>query len=133
MLTKEEILGSPLKVLKVPTPEWKEGEHVFVRILSGPQTELVNEMLAERARIEKESPDDAVGELQHMAKMCCIFVCDEAGNKVLEVDEAEALFQKAFVPIQRCVFEGLAFNHMTEDTRKQLEEDLKKTMADAPG
>lgn len=133
MLTEQEILESPPKTLRVETPEWKEGGHVFVRILSGPQTELVQQLLAKRAKAEEESSNGAVNDMQHMSELCCIFVCDEAGAKVLEAEQAGALFQKAFVPIQRCVEEGLAFNHMTEESQKDLEESLKKTEAAGPG
>lgn len=133
MLTKKRILDSKLKLRKVETPEWEDGEHVFVRILSGPQTEQVQSLLHERDKVEKASPNGAASDMRHMANLCCIFVCDEAGRPVLDPKDASALFDRAFAPIQRCVDEGLAFNHMTEESRKELEEDLKKTVAGEPG
>lgn len=118
-LTKEEILGVPLKMQEVNTPEW--GGSVYIRELPG--TELA-------ALMDRPDEESDIAYTYRIATSC---ICDEDGQRLFEDGEHKALMAKGIAPLQRCIEAALDLNGMTDDSQEALAGNSEAIRTDGSG
>ncbi len=85
MSLRDQILSAPSKGLTpVPVPEW--GVTVYVRALSVSETEKAQKL---------------VGASDYYAQLAAFIIFDEHGNRVFTEEDAKALSDKDYAPLDR--------------------------------
>ncbi len=120
---KASLFAEGVPVEPVATPEWESMPKLHVRKLGGVAMNVVQQLIE---RFEREHADRAVAEngrmtdVEFVYKLFVVFVCDAQGESIFTDDDLPKVMELMFVPVNRCVDAGLAFNHMTEEAAKDL-------------
>lgn len=117
-LTRDQILAvQDRKTVEVKTPEWGEGESVFVRTLTGAERDELEGAIATAA---------AAGNVANnaRARFCTAFTCDCAGTPLFTMTDVEALSLKSAAVLNRITSAGMKLNAMREKDVAELEKNL---------
>lgn len=117
-LTVEQILAAKDRpVEEVSVPEW--GGSVYVRRLSA--FEAIDHVVALRAITGETPGEKARGGL---VASLATFLCDENGNSICTIEQAQELARKASGPVNRIITAGHKLN-ATDD--RDVEESAKNS------
>ena len=116
-LSKDQILNArDMRVEAVNVPDW--GGQVFVRTLTGPERELLEERLSKKA-----------SNIDFMILLLVLTLCDEQGNRLFTEKDSASLKQKNSAVLLHVFQAASRLNAVsTADV-----EDLAKNSESAPG
>lgn len=118
MSLRDEILAKDdLPMEAVDCPEWTANK-LFVRAMSGKQRAKVENLINSRKSDDKSLKDSSG--LREM--LTCYCLCDEAGVRVFEDKDIDALGNKSGKVLDRIAMIAMTFNKLTEES---LEEEEK--------
>lgn len=116
-LTREKILAlNDRKTERVETPEWGEGECVYVRSLSGQERDELEAAIS-AARADGHINRDA------RARFCAAFTCEEDGTPLFTLADVDTLTGKSGAVLTRILTAGMKLNAMRERDLKELEKN----------
>ncbi|MFH1732453.1 MAG: hypothetical protein ABIF82_12500 [Planctomycetota bacterium] len=115
-MNKEVILAAnDLGTVKVPTPEWGDTGHVFVRVMTAAERDAYEDGMFVR------DGDKRVLNLKNIrARLCSIVICDESGKRMFTNDEAGALGGKSSVVLDRIYEAARRVNALDENAPKEM-------------
>jgi len=124
-LTREQILTASPKLKEVDVPEW--GGSVFIRPLT----------IHEQAKLADLGTKHEKSSVVDRMKNCTLrlvqwSVCDDRGNPLFEAGDLEPLMSKAASAFLRLQDAILALSGLTEESRKELEQNLLSAPSDGP-
>ncbi len=115
-LTKQQILeADDLPREKVPTPEWGKGAFVFVRTLTGTERDAFEQDIIET------KGEDVVRNMANLrAKLCVRCMVDDAGGRIFDDADVEALGRKSAAPIDRVFTVAQRLNGLSKKDTAEL-------------
>ena len=124
-LTREQILTASPKLKEVDVPDW--GGSVFIRPLT----------IHEQAKLADLGTKHEKSSVVDRMKNCTLrlvqwSVCDDRGNPLFEAGDLEPLMSKAASAFLRLQDAILALSGLTEESRKELEQNLLSAPSDGP-
>jgi hypothetical protein len=108
MLTKEQILGNKLKVLKVDVPEW--GGEVCVRELTAKEQDDINQIVNK-------------GETISNSKLAQMVLCDENGVQLFTDKELAELEKLSGNVLGRVLIASAKLSGADENTIQELQKN----------
>ena len=123
-MNAEELRAAILAVkdvepVPIDVPEWKLGEPVYVRPMSGGGRDRWEGELLERAENRKESIAASVENLRAVFLAKCL--CDESGKLIFGPEDIEALSAKSYRAMDRAYDVAQSINGLSEADVAELE------------
>jgi hypothetical protein len=115
-----------LKIEKVDVPEW-DG-YVYVRTLSGVERDAFEAMV-----VERRGNNYQVNMRNMRAKLACLVIVDESGERIFSDADAEILGKKSASALQRIFNVASRLSGISNEDVEELAKNLKRAQSEGSG